>query len=70
MGISDEERTVSFDGVEVKAATDKALLCEIDGSEHWIPRSQIIEDGTEVADRGDTGTLVVTRWIATEKGLV
>ena len=56
--------------VSVIAATSKALLCDIDGEEVWIPKSQIIEDESEVWDEDDEGTLVITEWIAKEKGLV
>jgi len=65
MGIKD---TVSFDGVHVKAASDKSLLCVIDGEEHWIPQTQI-DDDSEVYKRGDEGKLVISRWIARQKGL-
>jgi hypothetical protein len=49
--------------------TEKALLVEIDGEQHWIPQSQV-DDDSEVYKEGDEGTLVVSEWIATEKGLV
>ena len=52
---------------EVKAVTEKALLCDIDGEEHWIPISQI-KDYEEMLI-GDTGDIVVSKWIATQKGL-
>ncbi len=54
--------------VEVVAETNKALCCKIDGKDHWFPKSQI-EDETEVAKKGDKGKLVISDWIATEKGL-
>lgn len=62
------DETVSFDNVVVKAETDKAILCVIDGDEHWIPKSQIDED-SEVYASGTEGTLVITDWIAQQKGL-
>jgi hypothetical protein len=52
--------------------TDMALLCRLEtGQEVWIPKSQV-DDASEVLDDDDNdrGTLVVTAWIATEKGLV
>ncbi len=63
--------TVQFHNVVCKKATEKALLCEIEGEEHWIPVSQI-DDDSEVFDdnNNDRGTLVVTEWIAQQKGLV
>ncbi len=62
---------VQFHNVVCKKATEKALLCVIEGEEHWIPQSQI-EDDSEVFDddRNSTGTLVVTEWIAKQKGLI
>lgn len=54
-----------------KRETPKALLCEIDGDTYWIPKSQIHDD-SEVYDAGENseGTLVITEWIATQKGLM
>lgn len=65
------EETVEFKGVHAKRETDRALLCVIDGEEHWIPKSQIHDD-SEVYDDSDNadGTLVLTEWICKEKGLV
>lgn len=60
---------------EVVALKDsgKALLCRLDGEhddlEVWFPHSQI-DDDSEVYKEGTSGTLVVSRWIAVEKGLV
>ena len=34
----------------------------------WVPRSQIVPDESEVMKLGDRGTLVVTRWLAEQKG--
>lgn len=61
--------TVEFEDVEARTESDKALLCVVDGVEVWIPKSQI-DDDSEVYEKGHTGKLVVTEWIATEKGLV
>lgn len=55
--------------VEVLAATDKALLCSFGAEEHWIPRSQIVAEGTTVEDVGDEGALVLPRWLSKAKGL-
>lgn len=62
-------QTVRFNGVVAVRATDKALLCRIDGHEHWIPQGQI-DDDSEVYQAGDEGDLVVSEWIATQKGLL
>jgi hypothetical protein len=56
----------------VKQATNKALLCEIEGDEYWIPLSQIRHGGDVTPDsgKGDEGTIIMTQWIAEQKGLV
>jgi hypothetical protein len=51
-----------------------AVLVEIDGEEHWIPDSQIDEDseiyhGCDL-ERGDVAIIIMTEWIAQEKGLI
>lgn len=58
--------------VEVIKTTPLALLCNIDGDEVWLPKSQIEDDGEVGPDahEGDEGLLVMTAWIATEKGLI
>jgi hypothetical protein len=66
--------TVEFEDVVVKAETPDALLCFIGDSmastEVWIPKSQI-DDDSEVYDEGSSGgTLIVSEWIAVEKGLI
>lgn len=65
MGFGD---TVSFKKVVAKKETDKALLCVIDGAEHWVPKSQI-DDDSEVFAEDDEGTLVTTEWWAEKNGL-
>lgn len=50
-------------------ASASALLVEIDGKEHWIPQSQI-DDDSEIWEEGQEGDLVVSQWIAEQKGLV
>jgi len=50
--------------------TGQALLIEFDdGDAAWIPHSQIHDD-SEVYQEGDTGTLVVTKWIAQKRDLI
>ncbi len=52
----------------VKRETDKALLVVVEGEEVWIPKGQIHDD-SEVYRQGDTGMLIVSLWIAEQKGL-
>ena len=63
------DKTVRIEGVTVKHEVDKALLVDIDGDEHWIPKSQI-DDDSEVYEMGTDGDLVITKWIAEKKGLL
>ena len=60
--------TVTFEDVACEAATDAAILVVIDGEKHWFPKSQV-DDDSEVWKRGDQGKLVVSAWIAKQKGL-
>lgn len=53
--------------------TEKAILVEIEGQQLWIPLSQI-DASSEICDgcgmkRGEAGTIVMTAWIARQKGL-
>lgn len=70
MGLKRGERpTVMFSNVTALKETGAALLCKIDGDDYWMPKSQI-DSESDVNAEGDEGTLVVTQWIAMEKGLV
>lgn len=64
----DEVQAVTLSDVKALRGTDKALLCLIDGEEVWIPQSQITDD-SEVYEPGGEGKLVITQWLATQKGL-
>lgn len=66
--MTDFRDKAEFEGVEAVAETGSALLCRIDGSDVWIPKSQI-DDDSEVFEKGHEGKLVVSEWIAKEKGL-
>jgi hypothetical protein len=59
---------VRIDDATCLKATDAAILVEVDGTEYWIPQSQVTED-SEIWKEGDTGTLVITDFIAEQKGL-
>ncbi len=60
---------VEIEDVVAKAETDSALLCVIGGEEIWIPKSQV-DDDSEVYEKGGSGRLVITRWIAEKKELI
>lgn len=60
---------VEFEGSKALADSPLAVLCEIGETRIWIPQSQI-DDDSEVSKKGDEGTLIVSEWIAIQKGLV
>lgn len=41
----------------------------VEGEDVWIPKGQIHDD-SEVYGEGHSGVLIVSRWIAEQKGLV
>jgi hypothetical protein len=49
-----------------KHETDNAVLIVVDGEDVWIPLSQV--DSMHFDGRGD-GSIVVSDWIAKQKGL-
>jgi hypothetical protein len=49
---------------EITRATDKAVLVEIDGEQHWIPRSVCLEG--DMLDVGDTDIIVADWWLEKE----
>ena len=62
---------VEFEGIECIAKTDAAILCrggDLD-KKTWFPESQLVNT-SEVIEEGDSGTLIITEWIAMQKGLV
>ncbi len=63
---------VRFERAKCIKATEMALLIEIDGNEGvWIPKSQIDDDSEVFDDEANAeGVLIVSEWIAIQKGLV
>jgi hypothetical protein len=59
---------VKFDAVEVIDEADQALLCVIEGEEHWIAKHLAV--GSEVARKGDRGRLVIPTWLASDYHLI
>lgn len=66
--------------VTVRIVTEKAILCQFPDDagksmEHWIPRSQLRE-GTELdlatwtSEHNVEGTIVISDWMAKQKGLL
>jgi hypothetical protein len=66
-----KDRTVELECVACTHATDKALLVHVPQVEEptWVPISQVSED-SEVQRKGDEGMLIVSRWLAEQKGWV
>jgi len=64
------QEKVTFYDVDILHTTDLALLCRIEGENVWIPFSQLIREENEIWEKGDTGTLVITQWIAEQKNLI
>jgi hypothetical protein len=61
---------VCFEECTVLRETEKAILVEMeDGEEVWWPQSHISAN-SECWRVGHTGSLVVSRWIASQKGRV
>ena len=62
---------VHFFNVTCVGETEKAIRvdgpCWLDAE--WVPQSQVTSD-SEVWEKDQEGTLVVTRWIAEEKGWI
>ena len=65
-------RTTVIENVTILKKTDKALLCEIDDQQVWIPISQLHEDSTlnGESDEGELGDIVIPEWLAEEKDLL
>jgi hypothetical protein len=69
------EDTESFEGVYCDHETDKALHCIQDVQEDgdldpfWVPKS-VVDDDSQVYQKGHRGTLVVKHWWAAKNGMV
>lgn len=58
-----------FTDCKVVDMSDLAIKVDIDGKLYWIPQSQV-DDDSEIWQNGQEGTLVISEWIAKEKGLI
>lgn len=61
-------RYIEVEVDECLRTTDRAALLVIEGDEHWIPFSQI-EDNGERLTEGYSGRLYLTEWICDQKGI-
>lgn len=64
-----EDTWVEIEVEDVDAETEAAILVDLGDEDMWIPKSQISPD-SDVQKKGDEGTLLITEWIAKEKGLI
>jgi len=48
--------------------TEAAILVEIDGKQHWIPKS-VLSDDSEVFSEEDEGEIFVKQWWAEKNSL-
>ena len=60
--------TAVFRVVEVIQDTGTAFLCLIGTKKVWVPLTEI-RYGSELAQRGDRGNLITSRWFAHKIGL-
>lgn len=65
--LSADGRLLGLSPVTCLTATPKALCVEWRGVSYWIPINQI-DQTSEVTASGDTGILIITKWIAEKKG--
>lgn len=65
---ADGTELVEVDVDRVDKTTDDAIHVVVGHGRAWIPRSQI-DDDSEVTDYGDSGVLVVPRWLARDRDL-
>lgn len=64
-----DNRHSIFSDVTCLAEGEKSILVDIDGEEHWIPKTQIHDD-SDVFEKDTSGDLIITNWIAEKRGLL
>lgn len=57
-----------FSNVTCLKETANAILVDISGRSHWIPKSQISDD-SEVYQIGNEGELIVSSWFCEKEGI-
>lgn len=69
---------VTINNVKAVRETEKALLIQYVVSKRggeekvdtcWVPKSQIVEDESDVVELNDEGDLIVSKWFADKAGL-
>lgn len=73
MGGNRQDEQIGVEVDEITTETTKAILVVWEGKKHWIPRSQIHDikfgNGRE-GDPNELTKIIVTPWIAKEKGFI
>ena len=60
---------VSIEDAVAKYETEKGILVKAPSfGEQWLPKRQIFSK-SEIQKSGDTGTLIIPRWLAEKKGI-
>lgn len=65
-----EQEPYELEDCEVLAVLEKSM--KVHSAEHgeiWIPLSQVHDDN-DTSDEGDRGTILVTQWLAEQRGWV
>lgn len=69
--LGDKTSGCSVGDGECTRETDRAILVFLAdiGEEYWVPKS-VVDDDSEVWERGQEGEVVVQEWWARDRGLV
>lgn len=63
-----DSKNVVIHNCECLKETPKALLVDVgEPDAAWVPQSQVHDD-SDVSSEGDTGDLIVSKWLAGERG--
>lgn len=63
-----DEKNVVISEATCVRESKKAVLVRVEGKEFWVPQSQVHKD-SEVWVANDQGKLIISKWIAIERGL-
>jgi len=64
---------INYEPIEIERTirdTAEAILCVIDGEEHWIPWSVFEEDAGDIDRAGDSGTAYIAEWWLATRNLL
>lgn len=67
--MADFKDKASFDDAFCEDETEKALRVNVGGKSRWVPKS-LVDDDSEVYEKGQSGILVVAEWFAVKEGWV